>query len=807
MKYQTFFESVINAIHPNSKNKQSKLKALKMKVPKSLIEQGNYSRIEENLGISMNIFNENNYSIYRSQTIKKKHANLLLSNNDSYKPIMIGGNQLVGVYDNIFNSISVNLEMYVKKHLGIYDQEEYYLDQIDNVELEVLMSSFLPHEKELRYMLAVLPYVEDPVIKQMLNREDIRTLLVDNKEKPLLTFGGGASARTNRKQPPQTSESSTNTDNNLSVVPTNIINFEVRMSLAKFLKLIVMICFVAAMVLNPLMRYAGFNRLLDLQGPMNNSKSELKLPNFYANDYFSKQGGKKMSHEIVQITSLNDGRTQKLRFTSKKNMCDLSPIGNTFIKVLENPSYLMINVLPHIKFTDFEMVESLTNDQRSDYIKKQAVVYEKLYNSLLVTPDEEIQNNIANMGKISTCFKNNIADYVMRLFKKPIQEVNVHSDVVDLLNGAISKMYDRKKDEVLQYNRDFLRRFKSQLVDLVILYQNNLPSERDDKLDQIQTNFAKEYDERKALEKVRAMKRCLSLTDDTRSDQIVNNDNISRCIQSDILTDRDIRYAVSFQRFKIFFNNIGLMYNEMSSSAASAFSDDTVKMIKENVHDVYHDYLHVGLQGFQNQFYTILIDSMNTAQLTETEATIINNFKMIGGMNLFDLFLDMYSSDLSHDLAEIIPGTKTIIKFIRNTSKLINEKTAASISNVVNRIMIVLENDIRLKEALFYDSSYYTDTILNLMKNANRKTSISNQVVKSFSDTNFELLIEIKMKNFILQLMKMLKANDKTNQNSDLNSALTDLFYIIPYYTYKYKDSIDMTGGGKRKKRDNKNKS
>ena len=106
---------------------------------------------------------------------------------------------------------------------------------------------------------------------------------------------------------------------------------------------------------------------------------------------------------------------------------------------------------------------------------------------------------------------------------------------------------------------------------------------------------------------------------------------------------------------------------------------------------------------------------------------------------------------------------------------------------------------------LFSHTNYDTDIVINMLKrigtsNDAGKTSITTNALRSVSQTNIDLFVDIKMKNIVLQILKIV-SRKATNDPSRLSASLTDLFYIIPYYTYKYYDEVDMNkfGGGKRR--------
>ena len=52
--------------------------------------------------------------------------------------------------------------------------------------------------------------------------------------------------------------------------------------------------------------------------------------------------------------------------------------------------------------------------------------------------------------------------------------METHKGVIDVLDGAFSETFDRKKDEIGNYNREFITEFKGELIDIVILYTRNL---------------------------------------------------------------------------------------------------------------------------------------------------------------------------------------------------------------------------------------------------------------------------------------------------------------------------------------------
>ena len=278
MKHLSFFEAAVNTIHPESKNKKNIARSWMKKTDNILPD---YKEIEHKLGISLNIFDHTHNAIHQTSNLKKKHANLLMLENDHYKPIVMTGGNFDKITDvstkSILQNVVVNLEEYVKAKTGIINEN---LNDLDMFKLEVLIQTFLPHKKELQYVFAVLPNVNEHIIEELKEDSIIKELMEASKklmEEKTIGMQGG---------------------NKQSII--SLMNYKVTMSLQNFLKMIVMICFICAIVLNPLLRYSGFNRLLELQGSMTNNKIQLILPNFYANDYFSKQDDKKtMRHEIV----------------------------------------------------------------------------------------------------------------------------------------------------------------------------------------------------------------------------------------------------------------------------------------------------------------------------------------------------------------------------------------------------------------------------------------------------------------------------------------------------------------------------
>ena len=247
----------------------------------------------------------------------------------------------------------------------------------------------------------------------------------------------------------------------------------------------------------------------------------------------------------------------------------------------------------------------------------------------------------------------------------------------------------------------------------------------------------------------------------------------------------------TYFEFIEFFNKMGLMYNQMYSSSLN-LKEDVKTMITNDVPEAYHNYIHIGITSLKNDFMNIITEAIYNSKFTESEALVMNNLKIIGGMNVFDMFLQMYSDDIKDTM-----GGQSFINMVSKIASFMNKRSSDSFKHLSERIIDSIRNDIQMKEKLFLHTNYDTDVLINFMKNFNMKDSFQTQALQSVSKTNIDLFVEIKVKNMVLQILSIIRSQSVTESTKILTHSMTDLFYIIPYYSYKHRYSVEFSGGGK----------
>jgi hypothetical protein len=346
-------------------------------------------------------------------------------------------------------------------------------------------------------------------------------------------------------------------------------------------------------------------------------------------------------------------------------------------------------------------------------------------------------------------------------------------------------MYEDKKQEVLHYNRAVFSKYKDELVKMVVNYKyNQIPeSKLIEQIGKTVLSFENDFKAPKALASVRNIRYCLSRQ---------SPKNVVDCVQTDILSERDLLYSKTYFEFIEFFNKLGLMYNQIYDSSKT-LNEKVKNIIVKDVPEAYHNNIEIGVVALKNEFLNIITEAIYNAKFTESEMVITNNLKFIGGINIFDIFLQMYSDPIKETMAG-----STLNKVVNKLASFLYERTTTGFSNASERIIDSIQNDIRMKEKLFLHTNYDTDVLIDFMKNLNPKASLTTQAIQSVSKTNIDLFVEIKVKNIVLQILSMLKNAKGIESTKVLTNSLTDLFYIIPYYSYKHRYSIEFSGGGKK---------
>ena len=800
----SFIDSLYTAVYSNESaskktNKNTVLSRWKNKLSK-LSKMNEYQKVENALNVSMNIYKKNNTPVYQTNKIRSKHANLIIEK-DMFKPIAFmngGGSQMIATATNNLSDCTKGVEGYVLHEMPHLDANMTLsnLPEKDRVALMVMLKQFQPEKEDMEYMYQI--------IIRMNEKELIYNTL-------LLQSGGAASGATRATRgtrgrqvvaaasaepasvasvasvaspdpPPRFIPEPTNSNSNHPLTQNisidlgikskiqEVIDFKMNISIGQFLKLFVMICFFGAFILNPILQYVGFHRMMSAASSFGSTTTQgtLNLPNFYIDQPLEKSG------------SLVNYKLKNNELLIQTNG-ELSQDGQVFTKrVLKDPTYMIQNVLPFVKFTPSDIVKS-----NLDIKDEMVPVFEKLYRTM--KSNQQIEVPVVKEHQLT------FQKYFERLFPKKYASVMIDDTVMTYLQTALSKMHRDEKQRVLNYNRMVLSKYKNEMLKLVVA---NNQMEKNAKLNQIKSNFEADYKSSMALKKVNTIKYCLSTPGFTEVDKVTH---VLNCIEMNVLTQGDIAYAKQFENFKDFFNNLGLLYNQISSPD-SQFTEQTVSFITDSVKTGYNDYLYIGVSGFKNAFVNELTRAIHSASLTPTETVALNNIKQIGGMNVFNVFLDMYSADIK----ELIPGGKLVSSIVDSITNFANKNVIRSFNQALNRIITSIENDMKLKEQLFLDTNYDTDLVIDMLKNkfgASATSSFTASALRSVSQTNIDLFVDIKMKNIVLQILKIISGST-SSETSRLSASLTDLFYIIPYYTHNYYDEVEMTqSGGKKQKK------
>ena len=793
-----FMEALYEALHSKSENKQKIRKQWGGKLNKINLKNTNsYTDIEKALGVSMDVYHKNKL-IHKSIKPMAKHASLVLEK-DVFKPVgfMNGGNNksdIVKVFSDSKKQIvqlsqdyGNNLYDHIIEHIKLpsFDKTTLMSDlsRKAHTQLLVALKSFVPTIPEIQYINAIL--IENDLSPEALfevsnlSLEEVITHrhLMGGMVQPSPSSSSGseasgseASATTNRtgstvqdedeeevsSGPSPTPQVYSNRILNNSIIQ-NIANKNLNITVIQFMKMMALFCILGAFILNPIFKYMGFVKLVYVSKM--NYEFPLDLPAFFT----------EQSNDREKILFKDD------RIEYKKY--ELTPYAQYFKEVLENPTYMITNVLPSITFTDQDITQRFESEQtfKSEMTNKVAIL-EKMYGVI---------NSDKPLGPFySRRHEQSLMKYFYRMFEsKDITKIN--PVVFTYMNTALSSMYEDKKQEVLHYNREVFSKYKGELVKIVVNQKyNKIPeSKLVEHIQKTALSFENDFKAPKALAAVRNIRYCLSRQ---------SPKNVVDCVQTDILSERDLLYSKTYFEFIEFFNKMGLLYNQIYDSSKN-LNDKVKDIIVKDVPETYHNNIEIGVVALKNEFLNIFTEAIYNAKFTESEMVSMNNLKIIGGINIFDIFLQMYSDTIKETM-----GGSTIKNIVNKLTTFINDKTINNFRNASERIIDSIQNDIRMKEKLFLHTNYDTDVLIDFMKNLDPKASLTTQAIQSVSKTNIDLFVEIKVKNIVLQILSMLKNAKGIESTKVLTNSLTDLFYIIPYYSYKHRYSIEFSGGGKK---------
>lgn len=801
--YDSLYSNVINA----KKIKSGIMKQWGGKIRKLNIKNANnYNDIEKMLGISMNVYHKNKL-IHKSSNKMSKHANLVFDN-ERFHPLgfMNGGendgmiSQLFPSYNDAMSKIVIDLSKTLQEYISdriqiglnfgtsISDLNDSQLAQID-----ILLRNFVPTIEEINFINIILEKNSTQVkefVNLMLNMNLPLRILFENEIG--MKAGGPEGARRSRRaktqetappdEPPDEpptpmydeSQEITQKTPSLSILQIMIGNMQqgkMTMTIAQFLKIMVFFCFMGALILNPIFNYVGFQRLMDTK--KENIVYELNLPHFYSDH----------KYDMKETITFSNNQITIPRY-------EQSEYASTFKDILQNPTYMITNVLPYISFTSNDITNRISNAdnvelQLSSEISTQVIILEKMYQVMLSNKPIGPINSIESTTKLEEYFK--------RLFGPSKDVIEIDPEVFRYMNTALSSIYEDKKQEVFDYNRKIVSKYKDELVKIVVDYKyNKVPeSKLTQMIKKTLNSYKADYDVPSALSKVNNIKYCLT---ESTSKNVVN------CIQTDILSERDLLYSKTYFEFIEFFNKMGLMYNQMYSSSKN-LEQSVKKMIVKDVPELYQNNIHIGIIALKNELMNVITEALYNSEMTPLEKVSMNNLKVIGSINIFDLFLQMYSNDIKETM-----GGTSFMKVINKLTNAMNSKTITSFANLSERVMDSIRNDIKMKEKLFLHTNYDTDVLINFMRNINFGESLTTQAMNSVRKTNIDLFVEIKVKNLVLQILSMIKNASTTKSTEVLTNSFTDLFYIIPYYSYKHKYSVDFSGGARSRKYSQKNK-
>jgi hypothetical protein len=802
MKESNFIEALYDALHSKSGNKEKTMKQWGGKLTKiNLKNTQSYANIENALGVSMDVYHKNKL-IHKTTKPVAKHASLVLDK-DVFKPVgfMNGGtdkSDIVRLFsDSKQNIVQLsqdygnNLYDHIIKHIKLpsFDQNTLMSDlgRKSHAQLLVALKSFVPTIPEINYINAVLVENELQIealfdvpnlsIERVLTHRHLMGGMPQRRRAPSPSSSSGSEANGSEASdrssgstvqeddgdeeissgPPETIQPYNTYSNPSDSIMKRITNTKLNITVLQFLKLMAMFCILGAFILNPIFKYMGFWKLVQVSQV--NYEFPVDLPIFYTNQ----------NHDQEKIIFTGD----LIEFPRY----ELSPYAKSFQDILKNPTYMITNVLPSITFTDQDITQRFNSEQefKSEMTNKVAIL-EKMYNVM--------KSNQPVGPFYLEKHETKLLTYFNRIFGfKDITKIN--KEVFRYMDTALSSMYEDKKQEVLRYNREVVSKYKGELVKIVVEHKYNKISDSKliEHIQKTAMSFENDFKAPKALEAVRNIRYCLSRE---------GPKSVVDCVQTDVLSERDLLYSKTYFEFIEFFNKMGLMYNQIYDSSKN-MNDKVKDMIVKDVPEAYHNNIEIGVVALKNEFLNIITEAIYNSKFTESEAATMNNLKIIGGMNIFDIFLQMYSDTLKDTL-----GGSTIKNVVNKIVGFINDKTITNFRNASERIIDSIQNDIRMKEKLFLHTNYDTDVLIDFMKNLDPKTSLTTQAIRSVSKTNIDLFVEIKVKNIVLQILSMLRNTQSIESTKVLTNSLTDLFYIIPYYSYKHRYSIEFSGGGKK---------
>lgn len=801
-----FMEALYEALYSKSENKQKITKQWGGKLNKiNLKNTQSYADIENALGVSIDVYHKNKL-IHKTTKPMAKHASLVLEK-DVFKPVgfMNGGTSGTNTSDiiTLFSkskkdiiqlslNYGNNLYDHIIEHIKSpsFDKTTLMSDlgRKAHTQLLVALKNFVPTVPEIQYIntilmehnlspealfdlsnLSIEEVMNDPLLLGGMSQKIAQSPSsssgseVSGSEASDSSDGSGSTVQEddeyeeiNSGSPVESYQTYSNQNHNNSIM-TNIANKNMNITVIQFLQMMALFCILGAFILNPIFKYMGFLKLVQVSKM--NYKFPLDLPIYYTNQ--------KHNQEKIIFT---DDLIEFPRY-------ELSENAKSFQDILTNPTYMITNVLPHITFIDQDITNRFSSEQefKSEMTNKVAIL-EKMYS--VINSDKPF--GPFNLQQRETPLRN----YFNRLIGfKDITKID--PVVFKYMDTALSSMYEDKKQEVLNYNREVVSKYKGELVKIVVEYKyNKIPeSKLTEHIEKTALSFENDFKAPKALAAVRNIRYCLSRE---------GPKSVVDCVQTDILSERDLLYSKTYFEFIEFFNKMGLLYNQIYDSSKN-MNDKVKDMIVKDVPEAYHNNIEIGTVALKNEFLNIITEAIYNAKFTESEVVTLNNLKIIGGMNIFDIFLQMYSDTLKDTL-----GGSTIKNVVNKIIGFINDQTFKNFKNASERIIDSIQNDIRMKEKLFLHTNYDTDVLINFMKNLDPKASLTTQAIQSVSKTNIDLFVEIKVKNIVLQILSMLRNAQSIESTTVLTNSLTDLFYIIPYYSYKHRYSIEFSGGGKK---------
>ena len=691
------------------------------------------------------------------------------------------------------------------------------LTSIQFTRLELLLHNVMPHPTEIKYMRALLSsdmqFKYTQHIKLVKNKfEDINQLLIggDNSSKK----------KTNKVYTKQdivdVTPENVNIDE-LSVLGRikNIVDIPITMSLSKLITMVMLVCFLGACLLNPLLEYVGFDRLLQSTQKVDVPQVErmLMLPKFYSDEYYSEN--KKNSKDDINrdiVSYIKFDLTDDKMFYNALGNNKVSPLGAEFIHVLQNKTFLMTKILPLIEFTNKDVINVIS--EKNNNIQSNVHLYEKLYNVL--QNQHHIHVNLLENENVFNFVKTYFSNYFNSLFIKG-SFVEIDKDVLDTLDGTISRQFHRKKAEVIEYNRQFLSKFRGEIIDLILMDKmqyiepeaaHTYKSRVNNQIKKLIRDVNKDYIDDKSLDKAKKIHYCLSQKDIVSADEyakstemkgsllkILNVSKKIKCFQyENVVSQSEIDYAITFQKFNLFFNTIGITYN---TNIEYFSKQQNIDKIKGQVSKQYHDFLGNGINGFRNEFHNIVVTCFTRAQITTEEAFYLNNYKSVISLNMFDYLLDLAYNNL--EIVSDIPGSKMIKTLVSKVKSFALDSASKAGKNAISRIILKLQHSILEEEMLFKHTNFDTDILISFVQNLSMKESFISQSYGALSRTNIDMFVSIQMKKLVLKLFHVFTDDtlgDKVNTLA--TEALTSMLYIIPYYTHKshtYENDLMLAGG------------